>query len=78
MDFPQYRKLSNDKAYYEILNDREFNEIQVIGKRAFMYNHKAEKYPEILRVKEMLDGSLEEIVSSSMQEFSDLKLNYSL
>jgi len=53
-DFPQYRKLSNDRCFYEILDERTFREIQLIGKRAVLHLVKAEQYPEILRIMDML------------------------
>jgi hypothetical protein len=52
--FPQYRKLSNNRCFYEILDDRNFREIQIIGTRAILYRVKADKYPEILRIMDMI------------------------
>ncbi|MFK7785287.1 MAG: hypothetical protein AB8B56_09230 [Crocinitomicaceae bacterium] len=54
-DFPQYRKLFNEKAFYKITDDRHFDEIQVVGSRKMTYSFTAEKYPEILRIQDMLD-----------------------
>ena len=54
--YPQYRKLSNDKSFYKILSEKEFEEIQIVGSSAITTNTKATKYPEILRIKDMLDG----------------------
>lgn len=54
-DFPQYRKLSNGKAYYKILDERNFVEIQLMGSKKITHTIKAVQYPEILRIKEMLD-----------------------
>lgn len=54
--FPQYRKLSNDKSFYKILSEKEFEEIQIVGSSAITTNTNATKYPEILRIKDMLDG----------------------
>jgi hypothetical protein len=36
MKFPQYRKLSNEKSFYRIDDERTFFEIQVIGKTSFL------------------------------------------
>ena len=55
MDFPQYRKLMNDKSFYCILDGRTFEEIQIIGSKAVLYNFKAVQYPEMLRIKDMLE-----------------------
>lgn len=54
MDFPQYRKLSNDKAYYKIKANDAFDEIQQIGSKYFQYHFVAEQYPEKLRIMDML------------------------
>lgn len=70
MNFPQFRKLSNNKAFYTILDERNFIEYQVIGTKIMKYTFKAEKYPEILRIKEMLSLELEGIMKSSEEEFN--------
>lgn len=53
-DFPAYRKLSNDKVYYKIVNDRYFEEIQLIGSKANLFRMTATQYPEILKIQDML------------------------
>lgn len=73
MDFPQYRKLSNNKVYYKIKSDRSFEEIQLVGNAAFLYKHDVSKYPELLRIKDMLQLSFEEFVNCTMDEFEELK-----
>ena len=55
MDFPQYRKLSNDRSFYRINSNDSFDELQIMGERIFLHRIKAEKYPEKLRIMEMLD-----------------------
>ena len=52
--YPIYRKLSNNKSFYRIISETEFEEIQCIGSTQIKTFFKAEKYPEILRVKEMI------------------------
>ena len=52
--FPAYRKLSNNKSFYRIDDDRTFFEIQVIGNKCLLTQTKATQYPEILRVVDML------------------------
>ena len=70
MDFPQFRKLSNEMAFYKIIDDRHFEEIQVVGKRYFIYNHNDEQYPEILKIQEMLRLEIEGVISSDSNEYS--------
>ena len=53
-DYPIYRKLSNQKSFYRIVSGTEFEEIQCIGSARVKTCYKAEKYPEMLRIKEMI------------------------
>ena len=55
MDFPQYRKLSNDRSFYRINSNDNFEELQIIGNSVILHRIQAEKYPEKLRIMEMLD-----------------------
>ena len=54
--YPQYRKLSNNKSFYKILSEHSFEEIQLVGSSVITTNTNATKYPETLRIKDMLDG----------------------
>lgn len=71
-DFPQYRKLSNDKVFYKIINDREFEEVQLIGTTAKLHHITAEKYPEMLRIQDLLSLG-EWYLHSSEEEFFAMK-----
>ncbi len=53
-DFPQFRKLCNAKAFYKITDERTFEEKQLMGERVFIHTIVAEKYPEMLRIADML------------------------
>lgn len=53
-DFPQYRKLPNEKAFYRINSERDFDEVQVLGSKVLRYHHEAKQYPEILRIMAMM------------------------
>jgi len=66
--FPVYRKLSNNKSFYRIDNERSFFEIQLIGKKPFISLTDAKQYPEILRVSDMLN-LLEPFIESTIHEF---------
>ena len=56
MIFPQYRKLSNHKSFYKIVSKEFFEEIQLVGAVRVKTQTTATKYPEILRINDMLDG----------------------
>jgi hypothetical protein len=66
--FPQYRKLLNEKSFYEILSDKEFIEIQLIGSRSVVHKVVANQYPEMLRIMDMLAAE-EPYVFSNQNEF---------
>jgi len=72
-DFPQYRKLSNDKVFYRIVDNRHFEEIQIIGTKAQLRNVVAEQYPEILRIQDMLNYGIPGFVESNVEEFLNIK-----
>lgn len=77
-DFPQYRKLSNDKVFYRINNDRQFDEIQIIRSKARLHTVEAFQYPEILRIQDLLSYEVEGFILSNEKEFDDLLNYYSL
>lgn len=72
MDFPQYRKLSNDRSYYRINSNDHFDEIQKLGDKVFLHSIKAEKYPEKLRIMEMLD-CIEGFIRTTEEEWKILE-----
>ena len=72
-DFPQYRKLFNEKAFYKIIDERHFKEIQLVGTRKMTYTITAEKYPEIVRIQDMLNLESGYLVSS--QDEYEILLN---
>ena len=53
--YPQYRKLSNNKSFYKILSEHSFEEIQLVGSSVITTNTNATKYPEFIRIKDMID-----------------------
>ena len=77
-DFPQFRKLSNDKVFYKIVNNREFDEIQVVGTLAQLFKIEAKQYPEILKIQDMLNYTIEGFVPSTQKEFNALLDTYTL
>lgn len=53
-DFPQFRKLSNNKVFYRIDSSDEFTELTLMGNRKIIHTVKAIQYPEKLRIIDML------------------------
>ena len=54
IEFPQFRKLANNKNYYRIESNEKFEEVQVMGKYWWMSGLKATIYPEKLLIMDML------------------------
>lgn len=77
-DFPQYRKLSNDKVFYCIVSEREFHEIQIIGNKAQLFKIKAIQYPEILKIMDMIQMNQLGIEVFEEKEYQKLLERYSL
>jgi len=59
---------------WKILNDREFEEIQLIGAVAKFHTIKAVQYPEILRILDILDIENITYDLSTEEEFEAQKL----
>ena len=72
--FPQYRKLVNEKAFYKIVDNRNFEEIQLIGSKKILFQLCATQYPEILKIDDMLNLTTENYVYSSENEWDELIL----
>jgi hypothetical protein len=70
-EFPQYRKLVNDKSFYRIEDEKHFTEKQRIGKQVFTMIVEAKQYPEILRIQDML-ACTEGFVLSDPEAFDSL------
>lgn len=52
--FPIYRRLSNNKSFYKINSNLQFEEIQVIGSKQKYFIHEAIQYPEKLKIMDMI------------------------
>ncbi len=77
MDFPQYRKF-NARVYYRIVNERTFDEVQIVGTRAILNQFKADKYPEMLRIKDMLEMNISGLDLSDEMEFEKMRRQYNV
>ncbi len=73
MNFPQYRKRFDNKAFYKVTSFKAFEEIQLIGKRFFFLNVHADKYFEKLRVQELLEVDNNLYTECSKEEFNKIE-----
>lgn len=53
--YPIYRKYKGLRIWFKILNDRHFIEIKEVGKQLVHHEVIADQYPEMLRIKDMID-----------------------
>lgn len=44
--YPQYRKYPNNKAYFKIISDKEWEEIQVIGSKCIFHKFSVNIMPD--------------------------------
>src|SRR5688572_23806060 len=54
MQFPAYRKYKNGRNYFKILNESEFEELQVVGSKVILRRVKAVQFPEKIFIKDLL------------------------
>jgi hypothetical protein len=45
-DYPQYRKYPNNKGYFKIISDKEWEEIQVIGSKYLLHHFTVSILPD--------------------------------
>ncbi len=71
MEFPVYRKLSNDKVFYKIISDNEFIEKKKMGTKIFESRFIATQYPEKLMIMDLI-RTTEYYLNSSEFEWLEL------
>jgi hypothetical protein len=54
IEYPIYRKLSNNRSFYKIVDSKIFEEIQIIGKKRIHKLFLAKKYPELLFIQDLI------------------------
>jgi hypothetical protein len=73
MDFPVYLKFENEKHYFKILSDSEFEEITVIGNKYDIFLFKAEIYPDKVRIQEMIKNENNYWVPIAEEEYLKIR-----
>jgi len=56
MEFPQYRKYSNNKSFFEVLGEDSFRELKIIGLRYELIEIKATIWPERSYILDLLSN----------------------
>jgi hypothetical protein len=53
-EFPIYRKYSNEKSYFKVISESEFEEIQVLGKSCSIHQFEAKILPDRNYVQDLI------------------------
>lgn len=75
MNFPVYRKYINNKSYFKVLDFKEFEEIQVLGKNYWVHTFKAKILPDHHLIKDLVEMKGErwiEITETEYLEFLEM------
>lgn len=71
-NFPQFRKLSNNKSFFKIESDKLFTEYQKIGEKFITHQVEANQYPEMVKIQDMLACTSPFDVWDKEKEYSEL------
>lgn len=75
MNFPVYRKYKNGRSYFKILNERQFEELRVVGQRYFLNQVKALHLPEIQFIHDLIYNYDVMAEEASAEEFAAMVVN---
>jgi hypothetical protein len=68
-DYPIYRKLSNNRSFYKVVDSKNFEEIQIIGTKRRYQLIEAKQYPELLFIQDLIAFNHLGILESSEKEW---------
>ena len=71
MNFPIYRKYSNNKVFFKVLSNDTFDEITLIGEKNILQHISATTYAEKLYIMDMIEKRNESWLDSSKEEFEN-------
>jgi hypothetical protein len=76
IQFPTYRKYKNNKNFFKIINENEFEEISFIGNKAIIIKHLAKILPDRNFISDLLHdvGITSEL--SNQEEYETYLNNY--
>lgn len=70
--FPLYRKSTNEKHYYLIHNNRCMTEVQIIGNKYFMFDIESSQFPDIMRIKGIIEMESDGLVEINAKEMNEI------
>ena len=69
MQFPIYRKYSNNKVFFKVISNEAFDEITLIGDKSVLQHIKAITYAEKLYIMDMIEMRENSWIESNQSEF---------
>ena len=72
MNFPIFRKLSNNQRFYKIESTTSFTELQVVGRKTLKVSIQAQQFPEKLLIQDMISLN-EPFLESNSDEFFSIE-----
>ena len=76
IQFPTYRKYKNNKNFFKIINENEFEEISFIGNKAIIIKHLAKILPDRNFISDLLHDLGNTSVLSNQEEYESYLNNY--
>lgn len=73
MTFPQYRKYPDNRAFFKIISETEFEEISFLGTKQILTKIVAQTYAERIYISDMIDNSSVFYEVISQEEYDSLK-----
>lgn len=67
--FPTYRKYKNNKHFFKIINESEFDEISFIGSKAMVVKHIAKILPDRNFISDLLNDIGNTCETSTEEEY---------
>lgn len=74
MLYPVFRKYSNNKSYFKVLNANEFEEITVLASNFWIYRFEAKILPDRYLIHDMIEleaGRWESITEKEYEHFKN-------
>ncbi|MBL7902569.1 MAG: hypothetical protein JNK73_11290 [Bacteroidia bacterium] len=72
INFPVYRCYKNRKTYFKILNPHEFEEVQLIGSFKKIRTIKAEQFPEMVFIRDLVLNFSEMALEISEKDYETI------
>jgi hypothetical protein len=73
--FPLYRKYKNNKNFFKITSENEFEELSIIGTKLIIKNHLVKILPDRNFIFDLIENSDSLFLNSSEEEYNNLLNN---